>query len=80
MIFIIIFFKATVYSTQNERKQLKSTYIDEILKTRTYDLHITYDKFYQTPRLWIYGYDEVNIQQYSYRKCIKIMRVQTVIS
>ncbi|XP_001949218.2 ubiquitin-like-conjugating enzyme ATG3 [Acyrthosiphon pisum] len=49
---------ATVYSTQNERKQLKNTSIDEILKTRTYDLHITYDKFYQTPRLWIYGYNE----------------------
>lgn len=35
--------------------------VDEggILKTRTYDLHITYDKYYQTPRLWIFGYDEV---------------------
>jgi len=31
----------------------------EILKTRTYDLHITYDKYYQTPRLWLTGYDEV---------------------
>lgn len=30
----------------------------DILRTRTYDLHITYDKFYQTPRLWLYGYDE----------------------
>uniref|UniRef100_A0A1B6CI46 Ubiquitin-like-conjugating enzyme ATG3 n=1 Tax=Clastoptera arizonana TaxID=38151 RepID=A0A1B6CI46_9HEMI len=30
----------------------------EIIKTRTYDLHITYDKFYQTPRLWLFGYDE----------------------
>uniref|UniRef100_A0A1B6KRR4 Ubiquitin-like-conjugating enzyme ATG3 n=1 Tax=Graphocephala atropunctata TaxID=36148 RepID=A0A1B6KRR4_9HEMI len=30
----------------------------EIVRTRTYDLHITYDKFYQTPRLWIFGYDE----------------------
>ncbi|XP_026819892.1 ubiquitin-like-conjugating enzyme ATG3 [Rhopalosiphum maidis] len=49
---------ATVYSTQKERKQLTSTSTDEILKTRTYDLHITYDKFYQTPRLWIYGYNE----------------------
>jgi ubiquitin-like-conjugating enzyme ATG3 len=32
----------------------------EILQTRTYDLHITYDKYYQTPRLWLCGYDEVN--------------------
>ncbi|XP_073942276.1 autophagy-related protein 3 [Choristoneura fumiferana] len=31
---------------------------DEIVRTRTYDLHITYDKYYQTPRLWIIGYDE----------------------
>lgn len=29
-----------------------------IVHTRTYDLHITYDKFYQTPRLWLSGYDE----------------------
>jgi hypothetical protein len=31
----------------------------EIIQTRTYDLLITYDKFYQTPRLWLFGYDEV---------------------
>lgn len=31
---------------------------DSILRTRTYDLHITYDKYYQTPRLWVVGYDE----------------------
>ncbi|VEL25501.1 unnamed protein product [Protopolystoma xenopodis] len=29
-----------------------------ILQTRTYDLFITYDKYYRTPRLWLYGYDE----------------------
>lgn len=29
-----------------------------ILATRTYDLYITYDKYYQTPRLWLAGYDE----------------------
>eukprot|EP00300_Choanocystis_sp_HF-7_P027993 c33330_g1_i1.p1 GENE.c33330_g1_i1~~c33330_g1_i1.p1 ORF type:complete len:347 (+),score=81.39 c33330_g1_i1:52-1092(+) len=31
---------------------------DNILKTRTYDLSITYDKYYQTPRFWLVGYDE----------------------
>ncbi|MEE6469383.1 hypothetical protein FKM82_008607 [Ascaphus truei] len=31
---------------------------DAILQTRTYDLFITYDKYYQTPRLWLFGYDE----------------------
>lgn len=35
-----------------------STESGDILKTRTYDLHITYDKYYQTPRLWLFGYDE----------------------
>lgn len=29
-----------------------------IVRTRTYDLYITYDKYYQTPRLWLAGYDE----------------------
>jgi ubiquitin-like-conjugating enzyme ATG3 len=31
---------------------------DNIVKTRTYDLSITYDKYYQTPRLFLFGYDE----------------------
>ncbi|KAJ1984162.1 E2-like enzyme [Dimargaris verticillata] len=31
---------------------------DKILRTRTYDISITYDKYYQTPRIWLYGYDE----------------------
>lgn len=31
---------------------------DTIIATRTYDLNITYDKYYQTPRLWLVGYDE----------------------
>lgn len=29
-----------------------------ILQTRTYDLNITYDNYYRTPRLWLKGYDE----------------------
>jgi len=29
-----------------------------IVKTRTYDLSITYDKYYQTPKVWLFGYDE----------------------
>jgi ubiquitin-like-conjugating enzyme ATG3 len=31
---------------------------DHILRTRTYDVSITYDKYYQTPRVWLTGYDE----------------------
>ncbi|SAM00514.1 hypothetical protein [Absidia glauca] len=31
---------------------------DKILQVRTYDVFITYDKYYQTPRIWLFGYDE----------------------
>lgn len=31
-----------------------------LLQVRTYDVMITYDKYYQTPRIWLIGYDEVN--------------------
>mmetsp|Transcript_107365 Transcript_107365/g.309102 ORF Transcript_107365/g.309102 Transcript_107365/m.309102 type:complete len:332 (+) Transcript_107365:152-1147(+) len=31
---------------------------ENVVRTRTYDLSITYDKYYQTPRLWLFGYDE----------------------
>ena len=30
-----------------------------IMQTRTYDLNITYDNYYRTPRLWLFSYDEV---------------------
>eukprot|EP00762_Andalucia_godoyi_P003074 ANDGO_01123.mRNA.1 Autophagy-related protein 3 len=29
-----------------------------LVRTRTYDLSIVYDKFYSTPRLYLYGYNE----------------------
>jgi len=32
--------------------------MDMILRTRTYDISITYDKYYQTPKVWLFGYDE----------------------
>jgi len=31
---------------------------ESIVKTRTYDLSITYDKYYQVPRVWMVGRDE----------------------
>ncbi|KAI8967040.1 autophagocytosis protein [Mycotypha africana] len=31
---------------------------DRILQVRTYDVFITYDKYYRTPRVWLFGYDE----------------------
>eukprot|EP00567_Pseudictyota_dubia_P001816 CAMPEP_0197467100 /NCGR_PEP_ID=MMETSP1175-20131217/65394_1 /TAXON_ID=1003142 /ORGANISM="Triceratium dubium, Strain CCMP147" /LENGTH=356 /DNA_ID=CAMNT_0043003161 /DNA_START=21 /DNA_END=1091 /DNA_ORIENTATION=+ len=30
---------------------------DNLMRVRTYDLSITYDKYYQTPRVWMMGYD-----------------------
>ncbi|TMS38805.1 hypothetical protein L596_005446 [Steinernema carpocapsae] len=31
---------------------------DKLVKSRTYDLYITYDNYYRVPRLWVSGYDE----------------------
>ncbi|KEP63966.1 UNVERIFIED_CONTAM: autophagy-related protein 3 atg3, putative [Hammondia hammondi] len=30
----------------------------EIVAARSYDLSITYDKYFQTPRIWLFGYSE----------------------
>lgn len=57
----VLFLQVTIHPEHTKSKKLSSSSVDEILKTRTYDLHITYDKFYQTPRLWLYGYNEVSI-------------------
>ncbi|KAJ9590985.1 hypothetical protein L9F63_015991 [Diploptera punctata] len=53
--------KATLDVTQNAKNDAGDSANlagGEIIHTRTYDLHITYDKYYQTPRLWLSGYDE----------------------
>ena len=55
--------KATLDPSQNSKPETlllgaSSSNDDDIVRTRTYDLHITYDKYYQTPRLWLFGYDE----------------------
>jgi ubiquitin-like-conjugating enzyme ATG3 len=31
---------------------------EHCIATRKYDIYITYDTFYSTPRVWLYGYDE----------------------
>ena len=28
------------------------------VRTRSYNISITYDKYYQVPRCWLFGYDE----------------------
>nr|CAG4643395.1 EOG090X0AKX [Ilyocryptus agilis] len=51
--------EAEVKMTISKEKTPKSGESNsEIIQTRTYDLNITYDKYYQTPRLWLSGYDE----------------------
>ncbi|CAD5121583.1 DgyrCDS10081 [Dimorphilus gyrociliatus] len=46
----------TIFQSKPKEEPSQST--SGILQTRTYDLYITYDKYYQTPRLWLSGYDE----------------------
>ena len=52
--------KYGISSVQSKKQDLSASEAAaaEILATRTYDLNITYDKYYQTPRLWLFGYDE----------------------
>lgn len=64
--YIVLFFKVTINQKHIKEKKLSNSYVDDILRTRTYDLHITYDKFYQTPRLWLYGYNEVSVLKLYY--------------
>ncbi|KAJ1384594.1 Autophagy-related protein 3, N-terminal [Sesbania bispinosa] len=58
-------FEETDNVIETDPATLPSTYLvahepddDNILRTRTYDVSITYDKYYQTPRVWLTGYDE----------------------
>ena len=44
-------FATNKYIVMNEQE-------DTVHKNRTYDLSITYDFYYQTPRLWLIGYSE----------------------
>ena len=40
------------------RDEVKGTVGQNLLQVRTYDCLISYDKHYQTPRFWLFGYDE----------------------
>eukprot|EP01132_Coremiostelium_polycephalum_P002298 gene2298-2834_t len=48
----------TTTSTNNNVNVETKNEDDNILRTRTYDISITYDKYYQTPRVWLFGYGE----------------------
>jgi len=49
---------AAVAATAGAEGQDGAAADDDMDRMRTYDLSITYDKFYQTPRVWLYGYDD----------------------
>ena len=34
---------------------------DTIRRTRTYDVYITWDKYWQTPRVWLFGFNESRV-------------------
>jgi len=46
----------SVKETEIEDKATLLT--DNIVRTRTYDISICYDQYHQTPRVWLFGYDE----------------------
>jgi len=41
-----------------EAEEDPATLSAQVVKTRTYDLSICYDQYHQTPRVWLFGYDE----------------------
>jgi len=43
-------------TTNNESRSDKFNGDDNLVTVRTYDLSLTYDKYYQTPRVWMMGY------------------------
>jgi len=47
--------QATTTTSTEESNANKNNNDDLIMKVRTYNLSITYDKYYQTPRIWMLG-------------------------
>ena len=43
---------------------MQDTYRPEaaLAERRTYDLYITYSKFYQVPQFWLVGFSEAKVQ------------------
>jgi len=50
--------KPIVTPKNPKSEKLEDDSEDRFIPTRTYDLNITYDNYYRTPRLWLVGYDE----------------------
>ena len=51
-----VFNALDLFNSQTETKAKSN-----LLQVRTYDVMITYDKYYQTPRVWLVGHDEVRM-------------------
>ncbi|OII73690.1 autophagocytosis protein [Cryptosporidium ubiquitum] len=45
-----------IFPTKKNEKKTDSFSINE--DSRYYDISVTYDKFFQTPRIWLFGYDK----------------------
>lgn len=50
-------------TTTNDNNTNDDDNSSNILKVRSYDVYITYDKYYQTPRVWLMGYNETGSNQ-----------------
>lgn len=53
-------FDGTDNVVQDEAALPPTAPITGVLATRTYDLTITFDRFYSTPHVWLFGYNERN--------------------
>ncbi|OCF31228.1 preconditioning-inducible protein [Kwoniella heveanensis BCC8398] len=49
---------AAVRIVHPSEADVKSTATKNLLQVRTYDVLISYDRHYQVPRIWLFGYDE----------------------
>ena len=54
----------TAYPLNNHHPSQVEVANGNLLQVRTYDVMITYDKYYQTPRIWLLGYDEVRFPKF----------------
>lgn len=55
--------EAAVSANAGNSKTNTSKFDNNIMKVRTYDLSISYDKYYQTPRVWMMGYESADSSQ-----------------
>jgi len=46
------------FEGNGELEDQATIHSENVVKTRTYDISICYDQFHQTPRVWLFGYDE----------------------